>query len=74
MYSYKQMRQAPLQQMQQQQQMQQRNNSNTLPKKDGKQPKDMQKMNYNSRMSMEGARGQSDKHKGGNGEDKVIYF
>ena len=74
MYSYKQMRQPPLQQMQQQQQMQQRNNSNTLPKKDGKQPKDMQKMNYNSRMSMEGARGQSDKHKGGSGEDKVIYF
>ena len=74
MYSYKQMRQPPLQQMQQQQTTQQRNNSNTLPKKDGKQQKEMQKMGYNSRMSMEGSSRSNDKHKGGNGEDKVIYF
>ena len=56
-------------------QQQQRNNSNTLPKKDGKHQKDMQKINYNNR-STEGA-GRvrvNDKNKGGNGEDKVIYF
>lgn len=74
MYSYKQMRQPPTQQIPQQLQSQQRNNSNTLPKKDGKQQKEMQKTNYNSRMSMEGVSRQNDKHKGGNGEDKVIYF
>merc|ERR1711981_1451059 len=38
MYNYKPMRQPPIQMQQQQ-----RNNSNTLPKKDGKQQKDMQK-------------------------------
>jgi hypothetical protein len=70
MYNYKPMRQPPIQIQQQQ-----RNNSNTLPKKDGKLQKDMQKINYNNR-STEGAGrvGVNDKNKGGNGEDKVIYF
>ena len=58
-----------------QMQPQQRSNSNTLPKKDLKQQKDMQKMIYNNR-SAEGANrhGGNDKHKGGNEEDKVMYF
>ena len=58
-----------------QMQPQQRSNSNTLPKKDLKQQKDMQKMVYNNR-SVEGANrhGGNEKHKGGNEEDKVMYF
>ena len=70
-YNYKHMRQPPIQI-----QHQQRSNSNTLPKKEGKQQKDIQKINYNNR-STEGANriGVSDKHGGnGNGEDKVMYF
>ena len=71
-YNYKPMRQPPIQ-IQQQHQQQHRSNSNTLPKKEMKQPKDMQSMNYNNRVA-EGVSRVGDKHKGGNGDDKVIYF
>ena len=67
-YNYKHLRQPPIQI-----QHQQRSNSNTLPKKDGKQQKEMQKINYNNRAT-EGANRVGDKHTSGNSEDKVIYF
>ena len=71
-YNYKQVRQPPIQQMPNQQ----RSNSNTLPKKDGKQQKDVQKINYSNRASEVANRvGGGDKHSSGNtSEDKVIYF
>ena len=67
-YNYKQPRQPPSQI-----QHQQRNNSNTLPKKEGKQ-KDIQKVNYNNSPPEGGNRGRGANHAHGSGEDKVIFF
>ena len=79
-YNYKHRPQAAqLQQLHHQQQQQQpRNNSNTLPKKDGKQ-KEIAKVNYSGSRTNDvrgggSGDGRSGSGSGGSNEDKVIYF